>query len=99
MYQQLWGYKVEWKSVSRGTGGKKVEYHWYRVMFPHVSFHNPSVVWIVKSRRLQWAGHVTRVGKIRNTYYRILMGKPLGKCPFGRPRRRLEDNIKVDVKG
>jgi len=30
MHQQLWGYKVEWKSVSRGTGGKKVEYHWYR---------------------------------------------------------------------
>jgi hypothetical protein len=28
MHQQLWGYKVEWKSVSRGTGGKKVEYHW-----------------------------------------------------------------------
>jgi len=31
MHQQLWGYKVEWKSVSRGTGGKKVEYHWNRV--------------------------------------------------------------------
>jgi hypothetical protein len=30
MHQQLWGYKVEWKSVSRGTGGKKVEYHWSR---------------------------------------------------------------------
>jgi hypothetical protein len=30
MHQQLWGYKVEWKSVSRGTGGKKVEYHWLR---------------------------------------------------------------------
>jgi hypothetical protein len=30
MHQQLWGYKVEWKSVSRGTGGKKVEYHWTR---------------------------------------------------------------------
>jgi hypothetical protein len=33
MHQQLWGYKVEWKSVSRGTGGKKVEYHWVRVLF------------------------------------------------------------------
>jgi hypothetical protein len=30
MHQQIWGYKVEWKSVSRGTGGKKVEYHWFR---------------------------------------------------------------------
>jgi len=30
MHQQLWGYKVEWKSVSRGTGGKKAEYHWYK---------------------------------------------------------------------
>jgi hypothetical protein len=30
MHQQLWGYKVEWKSVSRATGGKKVEYHWFR---------------------------------------------------------------------
>jgi hypothetical protein len=33
MHQQLWGYKVEWKSVSRGTGGKKVEYHWSRGLF------------------------------------------------------------------
>jgi hypothetical protein len=38
MHQQLWGYKVEWKSVSRGTVGKKVEYHWSRVL----TLHQPS---------------------------------------------------------
>jgi hypothetical protein len=42
MHQQLWGYKVEWKSVSRGTGGKKVEYHWSSVPTGHST---PAVCW------------------------------------------------------
>jgi hypothetical protein len=49
------------------------------------------------SRRMRWAGHVARMGK-RNAY-RILVGKPEGKRPLGKPRRRWEDNIKMDIRG
>jgi hypothetical protein len=49
-----------------------------------------------KSRRMRWAGHVARVGVKRNAC-RILVGKPEGKRPLTRPRRKCEDNIKVDV--
>ena len=49
-----------------------------------------------KSRRIRWAGHVARTGEKRGVY-RVLVGKPEGKRPLGRPRRRWEDNIKVDL--
>ena len=49
---------------------------------------------VVKSRRMRWEGHVARVGK---GVYRVLVGKPEGKKPLGRPRRRWEDNIKMDL--
>jgi hypothetical protein len=52
----------------------------------------PSIIRIIKSRRMRWAGHVARMGEKRNAY-RILVGKPEGKRPLGRPRRRWEDNI------
>jgi len=45
---------------------------------------------------MRWAGHVARVGERRGVY-RVLAGKPLGKRPLGRPRRRWEDNIKMDL--
>jgi hypothetical protein len=48
-----------------------------------------------KSRRMRWAGHVTRMGEKRSAY-RILVGKPRGKRPLGRPRRMWVDNIKID---
>jgi hypothetical protein len=51
---------------------------------------------IIKSRRMRWAGHVARMGEKRNAY-RLLVGKPEGKRPLGRPRRRWVDNIKMDV--
>jgi hypothetical protein len=51
---------------------------------------------MIKSRRMKWAGHVARIGKKRNAY-RILVGKPEGKRPLGKPRRRLVDNIKIDL--
>jgi hypothetical protein len=57
----------------------------------------PSIIRIIKSRRMRWAGHVARMGKKRNAY-RILMGKPDGKRPLGIPRRRWEDNIKMDLR-
>jgi hypothetical protein len=48
------------------------------------------------SRRMRWAGHVARMGEGRGAY-RILVGRPEGRSPFGRPRRRWEDNIKMDL--
>jgi len=56
----------------------------------------PNIVWVVKSRRMRWAGHVARMGEDRGVH-RVLVGKPEEKRPFGRPRRRWEDNIKMDL--
>jgi hypothetical protein len=55
----------------------------------------PNIVRGVKSRRMRWAGHVARMGEGR-CMQRVLVGKPEGKRPMGRPRRRWEDNIKMD---
>jgi hypothetical protein len=48
---------------------------------------SPSIVWVIKSRRMRWAEHVARVRKSR-VLYRVLVGKPEGKKPLGRPRHR-----------
>jgi hypothetical protein len=58
---------------------------------------SPSTIRIIKSRRMRWAGHVACKGEKRNAY-RILVGKPEGKRPLGRPKRRWEDNIKMDFR-
>jgi hypothetical protein len=58
-------------------------------------YSSPSIIRIIKSRRMRWAGHVTRRGK-RNVY-RLLLGKPEGKRPLGRPRLRWVDNIRMDL--
>jgi hypothetical protein len=63
----------------------------------HDLYSSPSVIRMIKSRRMRWAGHVARMGEKRNAY-RILVGKPEEKIPLGRPRRRWVDNIKMDVK-
>jgi hypothetical protein len=52
---------------------------------------------MIKSRRMRWAWQVARMGAKRNAY-RILVGKPEGKTPLGRPRRRWVDNIKIDFR-
>ena len=56
----------------------------------------PNILRVVKSRRMRWAGHVARMGEGR-VVHRVLVGKPEGKRPLGRPRRRWEDNIKMDL--
>jgi hypothetical protein len=53
---------------------------------------------MIKSWRMRWAGYVAHTGEKMNAY-RILMGKPEGKIPLGRPRRRWVDNIKIDPRG
>jgi hypothetical protein len=60
----------------------------------HHLYSSPSIVRIIKSKRLRWAGHVARMGEKRNVYT-LLVGKPEGKRPLGRPRRRWIDNIKM----
>jgi hypothetical protein len=56
----------------------------------------PNTVRVVKSRRMRWAGPVARIGEGRGVH-RVLVGKPEGRTPLGRPRRRWEDNIKMDL--
>ena len=56
----------------------------------------PNIVRVVKSRRMRWDGHVARMGEDRGVH-RLLVGKPEGKRPLERPRRRWEDNIKMDL--
>jgi hypothetical protein len=55
-----------------------------------------NIVRVVKSRRMRWAGHVARMGEDRGVHW-VLVGKPEGKRPLGRPRLRWEDNIKMDL--
>jgi hypothetical protein len=62
----------------------------------HNLYSSPSIIRIVKSRRMRWAGHVTRIGEKRNVY-RLLVGKPEGKRPTRKPRHRWIDNIKMDL--
>ena len=59
-------------------------------------YASPNIVWLIKSKRMRWAGHVERMGERRGVY-RVLVGKPEGKRPLGRPRRRWKDNSKMDL--
>jgi hypothetical protein len=62
----------------------------------HILYSSPNIRQI-KSRRIRWAGHVERKGEERKAY-RVLVGKTEGKRPLGRPRRRWEDEIRMDLK-
>ncbi|KAJ4450438.1 hypothetical protein ANN_01862 [Periplaneta americana] len=63
----------------------------------HALYSSRDIIRNIKSRRLRWAGHVARMGESRNVYS-VLVGRPAGKRPLGRPRRRWEDNIKMDLR-
>jgi hypothetical protein len=62
----------------------------------HNLYSSLRLIRIIKSRRMRWVGHVARMGEKRNVY-RLLVGKPEGKKPLGRPRRKWIDNIKIDL--
>ena len=57
---------------------------------------SPNIVRVIKWRRMKWAGHVAHMGEERGVY-RVLVGKPEGKRPLGKPRRRWVDNIRMDL--
>jgi hypothetical protein len=63
----------------------------------HNLYSSPDISRQTKSRRMRWAGHVARMGEGRNVY-RPLVGKPEGKRPLERPRRRWENRVKMDLK-
>jgi hypothetical protein len=63
----------------------------------HSLYSSPNIVRMIKSRRMRWAEHVARRGEGRGAY-RVLIGRPEGKRQLGRPRRRWEDNIKIDLR-
>jgi hypothetical protein len=59
-------------------------------------YTSPNIIRVIKSRRMSWAGHVARMGAGRGAY-RILVRRPEGRRPLGRPRLRWENNIKMDL--
>ena len=59
-------------------------------------YSSSNIVRVIKSTRMKWAGHVTRMGEER-VVYRVFLGKPEGRRPMGRPRRRWVENIKMDL--
>jgi hypothetical protein len=63
----------------------------------HGLYSSPSIVRVIKAR-IRWAGHVARMGEVRGAY-NILVGRPEGRRPLGKPRRRWEDNFKMDLRG
>jgi hypothetical protein len=63
----------------------------------HNLYSSLDIIRQIKSRRMRWAGHVARIGEGRKVY-RVSVGKPEGKRPLGRPRRRWEDGIKMDLR-
>ena len=62
----------------------------------HSLYRSPNIVRVIKSRRLRWIGHVARMEESRSAF-KILTGKRTWKRPLGRPRRRWEDNIRMDL--
>jgi hypothetical protein len=63
----------------------------------HDLYSSPNIVRVIKSRRMRWVGHVTLMAEGRGVY-RVLIGRPEGKRPLARPRRRWEGNIKMDLR-
>jgi PAS domain-containing protein len=62
----------------------------------HELYSSPSIIRVIKARRMRWVRHVARMGEVRGAY--ILVGRPEGRRPLGRPRSRWEDNIKMDLR-
>jgi hypothetical protein len=90
---------IAYKHVRRVFGPKRDEVtgEWRKLHNEELNdlYSLPNIVWVVKSRRMGWVGHVARMGEERDVH-RVLVGKQEGKRPLGRPRRRW-DNIRMDL--
>ena len=82
-----------------GPRRDKVTGEWRRLRNEELNdlYSSPNIVWVIKSRRMRWAGHVARMGEERGVY-RVLVGKLEGRRPLGRPRHRWVDNIRMDLR-
>ena len=68
----------------------------YLIKLLHSLYRSPNIVRVIRSIRLRWAGHIARMEE-RRSAFKIITGKTTGKRPLGRPRRRWEDNIRMDL--
>jgi hypothetical protein len=91
------GYNMVLKRIF-GPRRDEVTGDWRRLRIEELNdlYSSPNIVQVIKSRRMRWAGHVSLMGKERGVY-RVLVGKPKGRRPLGRPRRRWVDNIRMDL--
>jgi len=82
-----------------GLRRDEVKGEWRRLHYEELNdlYSSPNIVWVIKSRRMRWAGHVAHMGEEREVY-RFLVGKREGKRSLGRPRRIWVDNIRLDLK-
>ena len=82
-----------------GPKRKEVAGEWKKLHNEELNnlYASPNVVWVIKSRRMRWVGHVARMGEGRGVY-RVLVGKPEVRRSLGRPRCRWEDNIRMDLR-
>jgi hypothetical protein len=83
-----------------GPKGDEVTGEWRKLHSEELHNLNssPDIIRQVKSRRMRWVGHISRMGEERKVY-KVLVGKPEGKIPLGRPRRRWEDGIRMGLRG
>ena len=92
---------LENKVLRKISGATKdeitVEWRELHIAELHALYSSPNIIRSLKSRRLRWARHVAHMEQSRNAY-KVLVGKSEGKRPLGRPRRRWEDNIKMDLR-
>jgi hypothetical protein len=61
------------------------------------TYSSPNIISLIKSRRMRWVGHVARLGEERKLY-RVLVGRPKGKRPHGKQRRRWKDEIRMEIR-
>ena len=97
-----WGRKGSWGCLRTWCWGEYLEDEvtgeWRRLHNDELNYlyTSPNIVRVIKSRRMRWAGHVACIGEERGVY-RVLVGKPEGRRPLGRPRLRWVDNIRTDL--
>jgi hypothetical protein len=89
--------KVLWRIF--GPKRDEVTWEWRRLHNKelYALYSSPNIIRVIKSRKLRWAGHAARMGE-RRVAYRAVVGKPEGRRTLGRPKRRWEGNIKMDLR-